>query len=149
MGFKKGKDPNRYILPPGTTIKKKQNAMRDAMAVLGPDVVSLISEVILKGTIDGEKISAIQRMDMIKMYMPYVLPVLKSTEIKMEETNKQQPLIINLAGIGNTTNVKVEKDITPSKPLLTVAEETADTNIELIVPVISAADIAAIAVNDS
>lgn len=114
VGFTKG-DPRINRKGRIASTKSKQANIRSKMLGKAEDVVNILHEVILKGTLDGEQIPLKTRIEMIKVFLPYVLPQLKAIEITNDsdsdkDKDKTRPLIVNVS-----TNVTTNNNSSPNK----------------------------------
>lgn len=132
--------PTKDLLKPAQdTIKKRrqtaQAILRAEMEKAAPDIITLFKKAILLGEIDGKAITTKSRTDLLKAYMPFVLPQLKSIEITSNEAKEIQPLIINMHGGGDVhvdaagTGIEQDTDIGEA-----VYEEVPDTGADSTPP---------------
>jgi hypothetical protein len=85
----------------------RQNALRERMENSASEIIDLMTDAIKTGLLGGvrdaegnmlppDKISNTMRLDLMKSFLPYVLPQLKSVEYVEQKPADLQPLIINM-----------------------------------------------------
>ena len=91
------KDTSKTVLGKGTQAAR-QTQLRNRMEQSAEDIIDLMTNTILTGILDGDKVSNGMRLDLMKSFLPYVVPQLKSVEYTDNRPKDLQPLVINLSG---------------------------------------------------
>lgn len=109
-----------------------QNKLREQLEGSAEDIISLMTSVILTGYLEDDKVSNGMRLDLMKAYMPYVVPTLKSVEYVDQRPKDLQPLIINMHGgtasidTDGEGNTKIELDSTDNNGIKEVRDIRED-----------------------
>lgn len=108
----------------------KQNQLRELMENSAEDIIKLMTGAILSGHLDDEKISNSMRLDLMKSFLPYVLPQLKSVEYVESRPADLQPLIINMNGGKASINMSQKPGKESTAIELDSEDNTNDAAIE-------------------
>lgn len=97
----KTSNPITSPVAPGSRLSArthKQNQLRELMENSAEDIIHLLTIAIKTGKLEDEKISNSMRLDLMKSFLPYVIPQLKSVEYVEQKTTDLQPLVIHMNG---------------------------------------------------
>lgn len=125
----KTSNPIKSPLMPGSSLSKRQqtqNTLRELMEEDAEIIIGLMTTAIKTGLLGEEKISHTMRLDLMKNFLPYVLPQLKSIEYIESKPSDLQPLIINMHG-GQAT-IEVNTKPKEKKADIVVVSKEIDKN---------------------
>lgn len=110
----------------------RQNALRQRLERSADDIIDKMVNVILTGNLEGDKVANGMRLDLMKAYMPYVLPTLKSIEYIDQRPKDLQPLVINMNGGAaqiNTDDNTITLDANAKENLTDVRKEYIEADL--------------------